>query len=118
MRPSIIERNDAPVRRAEGMDLHTGVLFGDPPNETEFEIAGVRFAVDLLHAQKTGFYLDQLPHYRAVADFAKGRRVLDCFTSQGAFALTSARAGAAEVTGVEESAESLAAARATRNATI
>ncbi len=110
--PSLMERNDAPVRRAEGMDLHTGVLFGDSPNETEFEIAGVRFAVNLLHAQKTGFYLDQLPHYRAVADFAKDRRVLDCFTSQGGFALTSAKAGAAEVTGVEESAESLAAARA------
>ena len=115
--PSIIERNDAPVRRAEGMELRSGVLAGEPPNETEFEIHGVHFAVDLLNAQKTGFYLDQLPHYRTVAELAKGRRVLDCFTSQGAFALTSAKAGAAEVTGVEESADSLAAARAnaTRN---
>jgi 23S rRNA (cytosine1962-C5)-methyltransferase len=110
--PSIIERNDAPVRRAEGMELRSGILSGDAPNETEFEIHGVRFAVDLLNAQKTGFYLDQLPHYRVVAEFAKGRRVLDCFTSQGAFALTSAKAGAADVTGVEESAESLRAARA------
>ncbi|MDQ6622784.1 MAG: class I SAM-dependent rRNA methyltransferase [Verrucomicrobiota bacterium] len=109
---SILERNDAPVRRAEGMELQSGVLFGDPPNETEFEVAGVRFAVDLMNAQKTGFYLDQLPHYAAVAAHARGRRVLDCFTSQGAFALACAHGGALEVTGVEASAESLAAARA------
>ncbi|MGZ4984154.1 MAG: class I SAM-dependent rRNA methyltransferase, partial [Chthoniobacterales bacterium] len=109
---SIIERNDAPVRRAEGMELHSGVLFGDPPYETLIEINGLRFAVDLLNAQKTGFYLDQLPHYPIVAQHAKDRRVLDCFTSQGAFALACARAGAAEVTGVEASAESIASARA------
>ncbi|MGZ5025156.1 MAG: class I SAM-dependent rRNA methyltransferase, partial [Chthoniobacterales bacterium] len=109
---SIIERNDAPVRRAEGMELHSGVLFGDPPNETLIEINGLRFAVDLLNAQKTGFYLDQLPHYTMVAQHAKDRRVLDCFTSQGAFALACARAGAAEVTGVEASAESITSARA------
>ena len=110
---SIIERNDAPVRRAEGMELVTGVLFGEP-GETEIEVAGLRTTVDLMQAQKTGFYLDQLPHYEAVSRHAKGRRVLDCFTSQGAFALACAKAGAAQVTGVEASAESLASAR--RNA--
>ena len=109
---TIIERNDAPVRRAEGLELQTGVLQGDAPGEIEIEIGGLRFAVDLLHAQKTGFYLDQLPHYAAVAQHAAGRRVLDCFTSQGAFALTCAKAGAAAVTAVEGSAENLAAARA------
>ena len=108
---TILERNDAPVRRAEGMELRNGVLFGDSPNETLIEINGLRFAVDLLNAQKTGFYLDQLPHYPVVAQYAKDRRVLDCFTSQGAFALACARGGAAEVTGVEASAESLEAAR-------
>ncbi len=108
---TIIERNDAPVRRAEGMELLNGVLFGDAPNETLIEINGLRFVVDLLSAQKTGFYLDQLPHYPVVAQYAKDRRVLDCFTSQGAFALACARGGAAEVTGVEASVESLEAAR-------
>lgn len=108
---SIIERNDAPVRRAEGLGLTSGILRGTPPPETEFEIGGVRFAVDLLHGQKTGFYLDQLQNYEAVAQYAKDKRVLDCFTSQGAFALACARAGAAEVTGVEASAESIVAAQ-------
>jgi 23S rRNA (cytosine1962-C5)-methyltransferase len=111
---SIIERNDAPVRRAEGMESVVGVLSGDAPGEIEIDIAGLRLALDLLRAQKTGFYLDQLGHYETVARHASGRRVLDCFTSQGAFALACARAGAAKVTAVEGSAESLASAR--RNA--
>lgn len=107
----IIERNDAPVRRAEGLKLTSGILRGEPPAETELEIAGVRFAIDLMRAQKTGFYFDQLQNYGAVAWYAKDKRVLDCFTSQGAFALSCARAGAAEVTAVEASSESLEAAR-------
>ena len=111
---SIIERNDAAVRRAEGMEPLTGVLFGEPPGETEIDVGGLRTTIDLMQAQKTGFYLDQLPHYETVSRYAAGRRVLDCFTSQGAFALVCAKAGAAQVTGVEASAESLARAR--RNA--
>lgn len=111
---SIIERNDAPVRRAEGMEPQVGVLEGEAPGETEIEIAGLRLTLDLLRAQKTGFYLDQLAHYETVARHAAGRRVLDCFTSQGAFALACAKAGAAKVTAVEGSAESIEAAR--RNA--
>lgn len=113
----IIERNDAPVRRAEGLELQSGLLAGAPPNELEIEAAGLRLQVDLLHAQKTGFYLDQLPHYPLVAEHAKGRRVLDCFTSQGGFALACAQAGASAVVAVEASAESLrvATANAARN---
>ena len=115
---SIIERNDAPVRRAEGLELQNTVLSGAAPGPIEIEFAGLKFETDLLNAQKTGFYLDQLSHYAAVANFAQDRRVLDCFTNQGAFALSCAKAGAASVTAVEGSAESLAAARgnAERNA--
>ena len=106
----IIERNDAPVRRAEGMELRSGVLRGDAPNEVEIEVAGLKLQIDLLHAQKTGFYLDQLPNYALIAQHAKGRRVLDCFANQGAFGLACARAGAREVVGVEAGAESVRAA--------
>ncbi len=111
---SIIERNDAPVRKAEGMEMRAGVLFGEPPVETEIEVAGLRLTVDLMQAQKTGFYLDQVSHYGTVANHAQGRRVLDCFTSQGAFALACAKARAASVSAIEASGESLASAR--RNA--
>jgi 23S rRNA (cytosine1962-C5)-methyltransferase len=111
---TIIERNDAPVRKAEGLELHTAVLRGDVPAQIEMEIDNVKFELDLLRGHKTGFYLDQKQNYPTVAGFAGGRRVLDCFTNQGAFALTCAGAGAADVTGIEESSENIAAAR--RNA--
>jgi 23S rRNA (cytosine1962-C5)-methyltransferase len=111
---TIIERNDAPVRKAEGLELHTAVLHGDAPSQIETEIGNVKFELDLLRGHKTGFYLDQRHNYPTVAEFAHGRRVLDCFTNQGAFALTCARAGAPDVTGVEESSDNIAAAR--RNA--
>ena len=111
---TIVERNDVAVRRAEGLELRSGVLRGDASSPVEIVIGGLKFEVDLLHAQKTGFYLDQKQNYETVAQYAKGRRVLDCFTNQGAFALASARAGAAEVTGVEENSANIAAAK--RNA--
>src|SRR5438034_1131140 len=66
-----------------------------------------RRKVDLLHGQKTGFYLDQRYNYGTVAGYARDRRVLDCFANQGAFALTCALAGAADVTAVEENRENI-----------
>jgi 23S rRNA (cytosine1962-C5)-methyltransferase len=108
---TIVERNDAPVRRAEGMDLQVGILRGEMPVGIQIEIGGLKFDVNLLGAQKTGFYLDQARHYETVAQFAKGRRVLDCFTNQGAFALACARAGAENVTGVEDNSENIEAAK-------
>jgi 23S rRNA (cytosine1962-C5)-methyltransferase len=109
----VIERNDAPVRKAEGLDLRSGVLRGTP-SQIAIEIEGVNVEVDALRGHKTGFYLDQKHNYGIVAGYARDRRVLDCFTNQGAFALTCARAGAAGVTGVEENSENIAAAK--RNA--
>jgi len=109
----IIERNDAPVRKAEGLELRSGVLHGTT-SQIAIEIEGLTLEVDLLHGQKTGFYLDQKNNYAIVAGHARDRRVLDCFTNQGAFALACAHEGAADVTGVEESPENIAAAK--RNA--
>ena len=113
---NIIERSDAAVRRAEGLLQTSGVLCGEA-RETESEICGVKLSINPVSAQKTGFYLDQIPHYPAVAGIAAGRRVLDCFTNEGAFALTCARAEASEVIGVETQASAIAMARenASRN---
>lgn len=102
---SIIERNDAPVRKAEGLELVTGMLHGEAPGPFAVKIGGLEFELDLGRGQKTGFYLDQLPNYAAVAAQAKGRKVLDCFANQGAFALACAQAGAASVQAVEISTE-------------
>jgi 23S rRNA (cytosine1962-C5)-methyltransferase len=109
----MVERNDAPVRKAEGLELCSGILRGSP-SQLEIEIADVKFEVDILRGHKTGFYLDQTHNYRIVAEYARDRRVLDCFTNQGAFALTCAHAGAAQVAGVEENSENVATAK--RNA--
>jgi 23S rRNA (cytosine1962-C5)-methyltransferase len=112
---TIIERNDSAVRKAEGLELRTGVLEGDAPSgPITVQLGGLKFDVDLLHGQKTGFYLDQAPNYSAVAHFAPERRVLDCFANQGAFALACAQAGATDVAAVEENSDNVAAGK--RNA--
>ena len=115
---NIIERNDAPIRRAEGLELRSGVLEGPAPSAPILiEINGtprrtsLQLEVDLLHGQKTGFYLDQRENYEIVAQNAQGRRVLDCFTNQAAFALACAHAGANAVTGVEANSESIGVAQ-------
>jgi 23S rRNA (cytosine1962-C5)-methyltransferase len=98
---SIVERNDVPVRRAEGLELTTGILKGEVPPRLKMSIAGMDFELELLSGQKTGFYLDQIDNYREVSVLASGRRVLDCFANQGAFAIACAKHGAESVTAVE-----------------
>jgi 23S rRNA (cytosine1962-C5)-methyltransferase len=98
---SIVERNDAPIRKAEGLELITGFLFGDQQEQIELEAKGIKFHVDLLTGHKTGLYLDQLDNYEMVAELAGGMRVLDCFANQGAFAIACAKARASAVTAVE-----------------
>ena len=109
--PNIIERNDAPIRKAEGMELVSGVIRGEA-TPVEIEVLGLKFLINPLLGQKTGFYLDQIGSYQAVAGWAGGRRVLDCFANQGAFALACAKAGAAEVTAVEISEDATAQIKA------
>ncbi len=104
---TVVERNDSAGRKAEGLDPSTGVLLGPDPRACEISVAGMRFHLDALHGQKTGFYLDQTASYRQVASHARGKRVLDCFSNQGAFAIACALEGAAEVTAVESGKENL-----------
>jgi len=105
----LIERNDAPIRQAEGLELHVGILRGSAPAPFEVALAGVKFGLDLPGGQKTGLYLDQADNYALVAQHAKGKCVLDCFSNQGGFALACALAGASEVTALDISAEACAA---------
>jgi 23S rRNA (cytosine1962-C5)-methyltransferase len=109
---TIIERNDAAVRKAEGLEPHIGVLEGAAPSAPiTIELEGLKFDVDLLHGHKTGFYLDQRDNYPIVAEYAAGKRVLDCFANEGAFALVCARAGARDVVAVEENSANVAAGK-------
>ena len=118
----IFERNDAAIRALEGLEQGKGwyVLPGESaPGSAVTEICenGIYYAVDVENGQKTGFFLDQKYNRRAVARLAQGRRVLDCFTHTGSFALNAAHGGAAHVTAVDvsESAIAMAEANAKRN---
>ena len=86
----ILERNDVRARLFEGLDDKRGVLWGRVPDEVEIMENGVRFIVDPLNGQKTGFFLDQREN-RAVSEKIAHGKTLDCFTNSGGFALHFAR---------------------------
>ncbi|MBC5581910.1 class I SAM-dependent rRNA methyltransferase [Anaerofilum sp. BX8] len=113
----LYERNDVALREREGLQQGKGFfpLPGLPlPETTETIICenGVRYRVDFENGQKTGFFLDQKYNRQAVARLARGRRVLDCFTHTGSFALNAALGGAERVTAVDISEAAVEMARA------
>jgi 23S rRNA (cytosine1962-C5)-methyltransferase len=110
----ILARNDAAVRKLEGLPLETVVLAGEIPERVPVEVNGLKLEADLLKGQKTGVYLDQRENYLAAARHARGR-VLDCFTSTGGFALHTAR-NAEHVEAIDSSASALALAEANAKA--
>lgn len=112
LRPSaILERNDTSLRRYEDLPERVSVLRGADPGLITVTESGIQYKVDLLHHQKTGFFLDQKLNRLAVARYCRGQRVLDCFCNAGGFALNAAQAGASQVTGVDVSAGTLEQAR-------
>ena len=115
LRPAeIIFRNDASIRRLEGLPLEVRTRSGGPWEPRWMRIDGIDYWLDLQSGQKTGFYLDQRRQHTVVAAYCAGRRVLDAFCNQGPFALHAARAGAAHVLGLDSAEDAIAAAR--RNA--
>ena len=107
----IYERDDVPVRRLEGMEQVTGLLYGEVPDRVEMTENGVRYLVDVKSGQKTGFFLDQKENRAAIRPLSAGARVLDCFCHNGSFALNAANCGASDVLGVDISEEAVAVAR-------
>ena len=104
----IYERSDVEVRRKEGLEPRRGPLAGEePPPLVEVLESGLRFNVDIIGGQKTGFYLDQRENRRRVAAYAAGREVLNAFAYTGAFAVYALAAGAKHVTNVETSYKAL-----------
>ena len=97
----VYERSDANERKKEGLPKVKGWI--GEPYKTEVEIVenGVHYLVDVENGQKTGFFLDQKYNRLAMQRICKGKRVLDCFTHMGTFALNAGIAGAAEVTGLD-----------------
>ncbi|MBQ2802883.1 MAG: class I SAM-dependent rRNA methyltransferase [Lachnospiraceae bacterium] len=110
----VYERSDAKVRLQEGMERYKGFI--GEPFDTKVEIVenGVKYIVDVEDGQKTGFFLDQKNNRAAIHAFCKDKKVLDCFTHTGSFALNAGIAGAKSVLGVDASL--LAVNQATENA--
>jgi 23S rRNA (cytosine1962-C5)-methyltransferase len=110
----IIFRNDASIRRLEGLPQEVSTLSGNAWEPRWVKIDGFEYWLDLQNGQKTGFYLDQRTQHAVVARYAAGRRVLDAFCNQGPFALHCAKAGAASVLGLDSAEDAIAQAK--RNA--
>ena len=99
----VYERSDAKVRLNEGMERFKGFI-GEPfDTKVLIEENGVKYMVDVEDGQKTGFFLDQKNNRASIHRLCKGKRVLDCFTHTGSFALNAGIAGAEEVLGVDAS---------------
>ena len=108
----LFERNDVKIRRLEGMEEGKGWFATDllaPISDVTTQIVenGITYTVDVENGQKTGFFLDQKYNRQAISKIARGRKVLDCFTHTGSFALNAAKGGALKVTAVDISAEAV-----------
>jgi 23S rRNA (cytosine1962-C5)-methyltransferase len=99
------------VRELEGLPQTAGLLCGSVPDRVAFSENGLTFYADVKQGQKTGYFLDQKENRAAVAKYARGARVLDCFTHTGSFAIHAAKYGAADVVGVDISESAIELAR-------
>ena len=106
---AIMERSDVASRKFEGLGESNGLLAGELTGPVAVNLNGLKFETDLVGGHKTGMYLDQQANYQAVAQFAKGAQVLDCFSFLGGFGLHAARAGAKQVHLLDQSADAVAA---------
>ncbi|GAP23022.1 class I SAM-dependent rRNA methyltransferase [Leptolinea tardivitalis] len=108
----VLERSDVEVRKLEGLQEQAGVLLGkEPEKDLTILETGLRFLVDVLHGQKTGFYLDQRDNRILAGSMAQGRRILNCFSYTGGFTVHTLTGGAEEVLSIDSSAEALETAR-------
>ncbi len=105
----VVERSDVDVRALEGLPERVGVLFGtEPEPRLQIQENSLRFLVDVLHGQKTGFYIDQRDNRQRVGELVRDRRVLNCFSYTAAFSIYALAGGASEVLSLDSSADALA----------
>ena len=108
----IYERNESPLRVKESMQTGKGYAFGDPGDgHVQIVENGLKYDVDFINGQKTGFFLDQKYNRLAAAKLAEGKTVLDCFTHTGAFGMNCAAAGAKQVISVDISEDACGQSR-------
>lgn len=107
---AIVLRNDTPSREIEGLVRETRVVHGSISGPVTFEESGIKYRIDVLEGQKTGFFFDQRENRRTLNEYVEEKRVLDCFCYVGAWALSAAHFGAREVIGLDSSAQAIALA--------
>ena len=112
----VYERSESNLRRLEGMKPFKGFIGDSFDNEVEITENGVKYIVDVMDGQKTGFFLDQKYNRLAAGKLCKDAKVLDCFTHTGSFALNAAKGGAKSVLGLDISQFAIDTAK--RNAVI
>ncbi len=103
----IYERSDSDSRGLEGLEVRNGVLRGTLPERVEVVEHGLRFAVDVVEGQKTGFYLDQRDNRALTGTLARDKDVLNCFCYTGGFSLYALRGGAKSVLSIDASGDAL-----------
>ncbi len=108
----VYERSDARERKKEGLPIHKGFIGDEFDTNVEICENGVRYTVDVVNGQKTGFFLDQKYNRLAIQRICRGKKVLDCFTHMGTFALNAAYGGAKSVLGLDISEYAVSQARA------
>jgi 23S rRNA (cytosine1962-C5)-methyltransferase len=108
---TIILRNDVASRELEGLSQEKRVIEGALSGPVTIDESGISYKVDVLEGQKTGFFFDQRENRLAFKSYVQGRRMLDCFCYVGAWSLTAAKAGAAEVIGLDSSEKAISLAR-------
>ncbi len=107
---AIIERNESAMRALEGLPVRAGMLYGSG-SSTTLDIDGIKYAIDVLEGQKTGFFLDQRENRKYLRKYTEGTTVLDCFCNDGGFALNAAAGGASNIEGVDSSDRAITRAR-------
>ncbi|MES4612279.1 MAG: 23S rRNA (cytosine(1962)-C(5))-methyltransferase RlmI [Ewingella sp.] len=109
---AIWDRSDVAVRKKEGLELTQGHVIGaEPPALLPIQEHGMSLLVDIKQGHKTGFYLDQRDSRLAARKYAEGRKVLNCFSYTGAFAVSALMGGCEKVTNVDTSQDALDIAR-------
>lgn len=109
---SIYDRSDVAVRKKEGLDITQGHVFGEePPALLPIQEHGMSLLVDIKEGHKTGFYLDQRDSRLAARNYATDRKVLNCFSYTGAFAVSALMGGCKKVINVDTSQSALDIAR-------
>lgn len=108
---NLILQHEEPIRIKEGLPLYRKVYYGQDPGQIEILENGLKLQIDLAGGQKTGYFLDQKANHAILRQYVAGKKVLDCFTYIGGFALNAAAGGASQITAVDISEAAIEIAR-------